>query len=326
MSDTGARHRRPARAAIPPADAPHQAAGRAAAPSRHRQQRQETSGLWRRPRRIALVTGVLVAAGTLSAAAAVYLPGRPATAASTRPDAYSRQVTGALVTGVADAMSQLPASPEPSATPSTASGADAGKAARAAAVAARHRRVRRKPSKPKPAPAPAPVYLNPLRAVSALMPQRIDMGVDFAGAGPVYAIGDAIVTSATGDSAGWPGGGWITYQLTSGPGAGLVVYVAEDVTPAVQVGEHVTASTVVANMYNGGDGIETGWAMPDSASAESQLPVAGGISGGGPFPTWVGTNFDQLLVALGVPAASNAGSAPSGLLPSNYPADWSRLV
>jgi len=172
-----------------------------------------------------------------------------------------------------------------------------------------------------PAP-PAPVYLNPFRSITGLIPQRIDMGADFAGSGPVYPIGDAVVTSATGSDAGWPGGGWITYQLTDGPAAGLMVYVAEDVQPTVQVGDHVTPTTVIADMSNGPDGIETGWAMPDGSSAESQLAVAGGISGGGPFPTMVGVNFDQLLVALGVPAAPNLGQSGYGVLPSGYPTSW----
>jgi hypothetical protein len=174
----------------------------------------------------------------------------------------------------------------------------------------------------KPAP---PVYLNPLRAITGLQPQRIDMGADFAGSGPIYPIGDAVITSATATSAGWPGGGWITYQLTDGPAAGLVVYVAEDVQPTVSVGTKVTPTTVIANMFNGSAGIETGWAMPDSTSAESQLPESGGVSGGGPFPTKVGVNFDQLLQALGVPAAPNAGQVAYGLVPPNYPANWSGL-
>ena len=181
------------------------------------------------------------------------------------------------------------------------------------------------PSASPAAPPPAPVYLNPLRAITGLMPQRIDMGVDFAGSGPVYPIGDAVVTNATGSNAGWPGGGWITYQLTDGPAAGLMVFVAEDVQPTVQVGQHVTPKTVIASMYNGGAGIETGWAMPDGSSAESQLGVAGGVSGGGPFPTMVGINFERLLVALGVPAAPNAGQAGYGVLPSSYPTAWTGL-
>lgn len=180
---------------------------------------------------------------------------------------------------------------------------------------------------PSPAPAPAPVYLNPLRAISGLVPQRVDMGVDFAGSGPIYALGNAVITNAQGDNGGWPGGGWITYQLTNGPAAGLVVYVAEDVQPTVQVGEQVTSSTVVAQMSNGADGIETGWATSDSSTAESQLSVAGGIGGSGPFPTEVGLSFDALLVALGVPAAPNGVPVTSGygLLPSNIPAVWTGL-
>ena len=129
----------------------------------------------------------------------------------------------------------------------------------------------------------AAYYVNPLRSVSGLVPERIDEGVDFGGTGPVYALGDAIVTNA-GENAGWPGGGWITYRLSDGPDAGLMVYLAEDVTPAVQAGQHVTPSTVIANMFDGGDGIETGWAQPTGVSAESELPEAGGIGGVRPVP------------------------------------------
>ena len=179
----------------------------------------------------------------------------------------------------------------------------------------------RRPPKHAQPPAPAqPAYLNPLRNVSGLIAERVDMGADFGGSGPVYALGDGVVTNATGNSGGWPGGGWITYKLTDGPDAGLMVYVAEDVTPAVQVGEHVTSSTVIANMFNGGDGIETGWAMANGASSESEMPEAGGISGGGPFPTMIGLSFEGLLQSLGVPAGNNAGGSGFGTLPPNYPA------
>ena len=166
------------------------------------------------------------------------------------------------------------------------------------------------------------MYRNPLRAVSGLIPERVDMGVDFGGSGPVYALGDAVITSATGESAGWPGGGWITYRLTDGPAAGLVVYLAEDVRPVVQAGQRVSASTVIGNMFAGGDGIETGWAQQSGASAESQLPEAGGISGAGPFPTMVGLNFEELLQATGVVAAPNRDEQGSGALPGRYPASW----
>jgi len=169
-------------------------------------------------------------------------------------------------------------------------------------------------------------YLSPLRDVSGLSPERVDMGVDFAGDGPVYAIGAGVVTNATADNGGWPGGGWITYQLTDGPAVGEVVYLAEDVIPAVTAGQTVTPHTVIGHMYRGNDGIETGWAMLDSASSESELPEAGGIGGPGPFPTAIGMNFDDLLRALGVPAGSNFGESTSGVVPSRYQIDWAKAL
>ncbi len=174
--------------------------------------------------------------------------------------------------------------------------------------------------------APQAVYASPLRDVTGLVPERIDQGVDFGGAGPVYALGDAIITNATDTNYGWPDGGWITYRLTDGPGAGLTVFIAEDVRPTVSVGQHVTSKTVIANMYLGNAGIETGWAMASGFTAESQLAEAGGISGAGPFPTIVGLNFEELLQALGVPAANNRSDSPSGVLPSSYPGDWATAL
>ena len=164
-----------------------------------------------------------------------------------------------------------------------------------------------------------PGYQNPLRDVSGLVPERIDMGVDFGGSGQVYALGNAVITNATGNSAGWPGGGWITYKLTNGPDAGLTVYLAEDVSPTVQVGQHVSSATVIANMFAGSDGIETGWAQQSGLSAESQLPEAGSVGGNGPFPTRIGLNFEELLQSLGVPASPNRDQSPYGLMPATYP-------
>jgi hypothetical protein len=166
-----------------------------------------------------------------------------------------------------------------------------------------------------------PRYYNPLRGISGLVLERIDMGVDFSGSGPIYPLGYAVITSATGEADGWPGGGWITYQLTNGPDAGLMVYVAEDVVPTVLPGTRVTPSTVIGEMFDGSDGIETGWAQPDAAQtelAEAAAPEAGGV---GSFPTAIGTNFDELLQSLGVPAAPNFGQPVSGDVPANYPPD-----
>jgi hypothetical protein len=189
------------------------------------------------------------------------------------------------------------------------------------AVASRSGR-HRKPLQGRPRVLVRSGYRNPLRGVAGLVLERVDQGVDFGGSGPVYALADGVITSsADGASTGWPGGGWITYRLTDGPDAGLVVYLAEDVTPDVTVGQHVSSSTVIANMFAGPDGIETGWAAPTGLTAESQLPEAGGIGAGGPFPTRVGISFDDVLQSLGVPAAPNFTEPASGLLPPGYPSN-----
>ena len=306
MSYAIPRHRKP----------PQSASKRGRAPSRHRKPPARRAG----GSALALaVAAAVVVSGGAAAAAVTLLPGKPRTVSPEQTVA-----TGAGASSSAADASALYHGLQLSELVKSSYAARAsiltGNAGTGPAVAAVKKARRRR----KPAP-PAPVYLNPLRAVAGLMPQRIDMGVDFAGSGPVYPIGNAVITSATATSAGWPGGGWITYQLTNGPAAGLVVYVAEDVQPTVTVGENVTPTTAIATMFNGSAGIETGWAMPDSSSAESQLAAAGGISGAGPFPTAVGVNFDELLQALGVPAASNVGQAASGLVPSNYPASWAGL-
>jgi hypothetical protein len=266
---------------------------------------------------VALAAAVAVACGAI-AAGAFLLPVRPQPLTPEQAVATNAATAGGSMTALASALQPSQLSGVLNAATDAADSNSTGGAGKGAAGSTGHRHHRRKPP-------PAPVYLNPLRAVTGLQPQRIDMGADFGGSGPIYPIGEAVITSATGTSGGWPGGGWITYQLIDGPAVGLVVYVAEDVQPTVSVGEKVTPTTEIASMFSGSDGIETGWAMPDGSSAESQLAIAGGISGGGPFPTAVGVNFDELLEALGVPAAPNVGQAPYGLLPPDYPTSWSGL-
>lgn len=289
---------------MPPSSAPVSPGAQA----RHRKRSPVTAALRKRPAQIGVAATVGAAVLAVPAAQALgHL------SASARPEAIYRAGAGTLAAGQRLGDQAANPSPSPSLSPTPT------------------------PTPSRPAPASTPVthaapasaqpavYLNPLRDVSGLIPERVDQGVDFGGSGSVYALGNAVITNATDESAGWPGGGWITYQLTSGPAAGLEVYVAEDVQPTVSVGQQVTSSTVIANMFNGPTGIETGWAEPGGESAESQLPEAGGINGNGPFPTEVGLDFEGLLEALGVPAGPNASEQGNGILPSGYPATWAAL-
>ena len=140
------------------------------------------------------------------------------------------------------------------------------------------------------------------------------MGVDYSGYGPIYAIGDGIVLTTT--VPGWPGGTMIVYQLTDGPANGLVVYAAEDIAPAVQVGDTVTANTVLGLMYLGPDGIETGWGDP---------AVIGNTLAGdthqfnGANTTAFGANFSEFLHWLGAPPGIPQNQPPTGTLPRNWP-------
>ena len=166
---------------------------------------------------------------------------------------------------------------------------------------------------PPPKPVSGGGYANPFRSTGGLSPERIDSGVDYAGAGPVYAIGNGVVLNVY--AADWPGGTFIAYQLDDGPAKGLVVYVAEDINPAVSVGSTVTANTVLGQMYGGPHGIETGWAngarIPD-AMARSYGQYHGGNS------TAFGYNFSRFMQALGAPGGILSNN-PTGSVPAGWP-------
>jgi murein DD-endopeptidase MepM/ murein hydrolase activator NlpD len=157
-------------------------------------------------------------------------------------------------------------------------------------------------------------YANPLRAISALTPERIDQGVDYSGYGPIYAIGDGVVLSTV--NSGWPGGTFISYRLSDGPASGLVVYAAEDIDPSVAVGQSVTVGTVLGTMYEGPDGIETGWADP-SGDGVTMAMDARQFSGAN--STAFGANFSELLASLGAPPGVAQNEPPTGSLPQGWP-------
>lgn len=155
-------------------------------------------------------------------------------------------------------------------------------------------------------------YLNPFRALTSLVPQEIDQGVDYCASGPIYALGAGVVLNTV--SSGWPGGGFISYRLSGGPAAGEVVYAAENVTPSVTVGERVTPTTVIGILHDSATCLETGW-----ASATSQDEAAGFGEFNGANSTAFGLNFSALLQAVGAPPGLVQNAGPPGPLPSNWP-------
>ena len=170
------------------------------------------------------------------------------------------------------------------------------------------------PPPPPPSHVASNGYANPLRAIAALTPERIDQGVDYAGIGPIYAVGNGVVLSTS--IPGWPGGTYIAYQLSDGPAAGRVVYAAEDIEPSVQPGQQVDANTVLGQVYAGPDGIETGWGDP-TAIGNTMARTYGQFSGGN--STAFGANFSRLLQSLGAPGGILQNNPPTGSLPGGWP-------
>ncbi len=157
------------------------------------------------------------------------------------------------------------------------------------------------------APAPAP-YRNPLRGAT-VTPGRIDQGVDYSGYGPVHALGRGQILEVL--NAGWPGGTFIAEQLAAGPHAGDIVFVAEDVTPAVHIGQHVTSRTILGELHGQ---METGWAAPPPDLGETLAMVTGQASATGDpgsHPTAWGQDYSRLLASLGAPPGLLAGR-PAG--------------
>lgn len=153
-------------------------------------------------------------------------------------------------------------------------------------------------------------YANPFRAVGDLQPARVDMGVDYFGNGPVYAIGHGVVMEVDNSWLGGFGdvgpGTFIKYRLTSGPERGKMVYLSEHVNSNVRVGQRVTPNTVIGHMFGG---IETGWAGPGIGQTKAaqlhQIPPPPADPGGSPTPA--GRNFNNFLKSLGVHSGTGVG-------------------
>ena len=150
-------------------------------------------------------------------------------------------------------------------------------------------------------------YANPFADVPPghLVPERIDMGVDYADAGadPILALGDATINYA-GPDPGWMDGDSVNYTLTDGPYAGRYVYVAESVTPTVRTGQQVAAGQEIATFAEPDtDGIETSWAAgPGRVVAKaSTLDQQSHGSDPGANRSYCGNQFSALLAQLGAP-------------------------
>jgi hypothetical protein len=164
-------------------------------------------------------------------------------------------------------------------------------------------------------------YTNPLRAVRGLHRRRIDQGVDYAGSGPILALGSGRVTKATDRDPGWLDGGVVVYRLSRGPLAGKYVYVSENITVRVRAGQTVSAGEKIATLHDAYPYMETGWAAGkgDKTLARVDRHRCRPCSDVGDWSTIEGRNFDHLLVMLGAPSGYLQPDPPNQRMPTGWP-------
>jgi murein DD-endopeptidase MepM/ murein hydrolase activator NlpD len=152
-------------------------------------------------------------------------------------------------------------------------------------------------------------YANPLVGAT-VKPERVDQGVDYAGAGTLVAIGPAKVTYVGTSNTGWPGA-FIEFRLLAGADAGCYVYYAEGVVPVngLSVGQQIAAGQPVATIIpKYPTGIELGWGSGRATKAYAK--VAGQWSPADDHDnvaTPAGRSFSDLIAALGGPPGKVEG-------------------
>lgn len=153
-------------------------------------------------------------------------------------------------------------------------------------------------------------YTNPIGP--GLLQGRVDEGVDFSGAGPLYALGDGLITNVY--QGGWPGGVYILLHLTGpGPAQGRYVYYAENIAPSVQPGQQVRAGDVLGWARGVYPYIEIGWGTSVPGVTAAAYHYTEGV------PTSEGQSFLGLLTALRTGAPLPTGQGGPGAVAGPEP-------
>ena len=166
-------------------------------------------------------------------------------------------------------------------------------------------------------------YCDPFRSVTKLVPERIDQGVDYACAGPIYAIGPGTIdVYRNRDDTGWPGGTFVSYKLTAGPAAGKVIFLAEniDLNTKLKSGSYVFSGTVLGTQVDASPQSEIGWGLPGAGYTAEHACYVEGCS------TTLGLNFNDLLVCLKTPSGIPTGVTGCCPASTGYPASWCPLI
>ena len=155
-------------------------------------------------------------------------------------------------------------------------------------------------------------WVNPIGP--GLKSARIDMGVDYTGSGPLYAMGSGVITNVY--NSGWPGGKFIGLKLDSGQ----TMFYAENIKPQVQVGQRVTAGQKIGQAIGTYPFIEVGWATP-SGTGQTAAAAAGQSSKSGDpgeHSTAYGVNMSNIIKSLGGPGGILTPGGVKGTVSPEY--------
>jgi murein DD-endopeptidase MepM/ murein hydrolase activator NlpD len=139
-------------------------------------------------------------------------------------------------------------------------------------------------------------YVNPIG--KGLTVGRIDEGVDFAGAGPLYAMANGVIKGVY--DSGWPGGTYILLHMDDGKD----VYYAENIAPSVKTGQRVKAGQQIGYARGSYPFIEVGWSTSREGSPVAQSHYKEGQQ------TAEGKDFAALLGTFGwhIPGAASSST------------------
>lgn len=170
---------------------------------------------------------------------------------------------------------------------------------------------------------------NPFRDLQNSGVSRVDGGYDYGGSGgsgPVYAACPATITYVnSAGGAGWPGNGsFISYEITAGKAKGLFMYIAEDCSAKVKVGDQVDTNTPICDYNDGGTQLETGWGAKDNSGYVSWSDYPQNqysCDSSGDFASNSGLDVDKFLQTLGLPHDNVQCASSNGSPPPDWP-NW----
>lgn len=163
---------------------------------------------------------------------------------------------------------------------------------------------------------------NPFRDLKNSGPLRLDGGMDYGGeggSGPVYPACPAKIVNIypTESVSGWPGipGSYITYEVTAGKAKGKFIYIAEDCTPKVQVGQEIGTNEPICDYVQKSAYLEIGWSEGGNNQYIAWTDYPKGSSS---FASNSGQDMSRFLESLGAPP----GLVQGPLSDKPVPADW----